>query len=118
MIGIGLISFSSVVGDGLVDNANWDFLKVILFTIGLLGFSFLITDDDGGGGGCCFFFGLINACSTLIFLGLVGIGENDRFCTGERRATVSGGGGLASSSPVLSSLSSLFPDIEWLSLIF
>jgi len=63
---------------------NWDFLILILFTVVLLGFSFLIT----GCCGCCFFFGLISDCSTLIFLLLfaeftAGIGENARFCGGE-----------------------------------
>ncbi len=116
LIGIVFVSFSSKFGGGLVDNMNWDFLRLILFTVVLLGFSFLIT-------GCCFFFGLISDCSTLIFLLLakftIGIGENGRFCGGEWRAIGSGGGGgIGSSSAPLSSLSLLFVDIELLSLIF
>jgi len=109
------VIFSSVVGGGLIDNVNWDFLILGLFTVNLLEFSFLIT-------ACCFFFGLINDCSTLGFLILaeftVGIGENGRFCGGEWRTVGSGGGGIASSSSSLSSLSLLFVGIGLLSLIF
>jgi len=84
LIWIVFVNFSSKFGGGLVDNGNWDFLRLILFTVVLLGFSFLIT---GCCCCCCFFFGLISDCSTLIFLLLaeftIGIGENGRFCGGE-----------------------------------
>lgn len=126
-IGIIFVSFSSVVGDGLVFNVNCDFLNVVLFTVDLFVFSFLTIT-----GGCCccgcFFFGFIAVdCSILGFFDwigfVVGFGENGRFCGGERRTGSGGGGGgggagaVGSSSPSLSSPSPS-SDNELLSLIF
>ena len=109
LIGKVLVVFSSTIGDDLLVRISWDFLLVVLFTVILIGFSFLITDC----GCCCFFFGLIIACSTLTFLLAAGFtGENGRFCTGEWRIVGSGGGGggggICSSSTSLSSPSLLF----------
>ncbi len=114
---IGIV-FVSIFANGFVDDVNWDFLILRLFTVVLLEFSFLITD-------CCFFFGFIIDCSTLTFLILAGLtigtGENGRFCGGEWRTIGSDGsgtGGFNTSSVSLSPLSSLFADSELLSLIF